>query len=71
MGVEALGDVMIRDILGWPGHVERTDDADYVKVCIRLVVEGKVSVGRPRTTWQNTLSADMRLLKFDRRYVYE
>ena len=26
--------------------------------CTRLVVEGKVHVGRPRKTWQNTLSAD-------------
>ncbi len=42
-----------------------------MKACTRLVVEGKVSVGRPRTTSHNTLFADMSLLKFDRRDVHE
>ena len=32
--------------------MERKDDADYVKACTRLVVEGKASLGRPRKTWQ-------------------
>ena len=51
----------------WRGHVERKDDADYVKACTRLVMEGKAPVGRPRKTWQNTMSIDMRLLKVDTR----
>ena len=46
--------------------MERKDDhADYGKTMActtRLVVEGKVPVGRPRKTWQNTLSANMRLI---------
>ena len=40
----------------WHGHVERKDDADYVKGCSKLVVEGKMPVGRPRKTSQNALS---------------
>ena len=52
-------------ILRWYGHVERKDNADYVKACTRLVVEGTVRVGRPRKTWQNTLSADIHLPKVD------
>ena len=51
--------------LRWHSHVERKDDADYVKACSRLVVEGKAPVGRSMKTWQNTLSADMCLLKVD------
>ena len=47
--------------------MERKDNADCAKACTRLGVEGKVSVGRPRKTWQNTVSADMRLLKVDTR----
>ena len=47
----------------WHEPVERKDDADYVKACTRLVVEGTAPVGRPRKTWRNTLSADMHLLK--------
>ena len=39
----------------WHGHVERNGDADCVKACARLVMEGDGSC-------QNTLSADMRLL---------
>ena len=38
--------------------MERKGDVDYVKACTtRLIVVGKAPVGRPRKTWQNTLSA--------------
>ena len=43
-GGEAIGDEMRRGRLRWHGYVERKDD--YVKACIRLVVEGKAPVGR-------------------------
>ena len=36
----------------------RKDDADYVKVCTGLVVEGTALVGRQRKKWQNTPSAE-------------
>ena len=65
--VEAIGDVMRRCRLRWHGHVERKDNVDYVKACTRLVVEGTAPVGRPRKTWQNTLSTNTRLLKVDPR----
>ena len=55
LGVAPIGDVLRRYRLRWHGHVERRDDADYVKACTRLVVEGKTSVDRPRKTWQNTV----------------
>ena len=58
------GDVMKICRMRWHRHVERKDDADYVKTYTRLAVKGKAPVDRPRKTWQNTLSADMRLLKF-------
>ena len=46
--------------------MERKNDGDYVKhTCTRLVMEGITPVGRPWKTWQNTLSADMRLLKVE------
>ena len=45
--------------------MESNGDADGVKACTRFVVEGTAPVVRPRKTWQNTLSADMRLLKVD------
>ena len=48
--VEAIGDVMRRGRLRLHGHVERNYDADYVKACTRLEVEGKAPVGRLRKT---------------------
>ena len=55
-----------------PGHVERKNDADYVKACTtRLIVVGKAPVGRPRKTWKNTLSADICLLKVDPRDIQD
>ena len=37
LGTSGTGDVMRRSRLGWHGHVEGKDDADYVKTCTRLV----------------------------------
>ena len=58
---------MRRCRLKWHWHVERKDDAD----CVRLIVEGTSHVGRPRKTWQNTLSADMHLMKVDHRGIQD
>ena len=49
-----------RGRLRLPGHVERKANGDYVKSCTTLVMEVTAPVRRPR---QNTLFADMRLLK--------
>lgn len=67
LGVEPIGEVVRRNRLRWFGHVERKDDADWVKNCTKLVVEGSVPPGRPRMTWQSAVSNDMRLLGVNRR----
>ena len=41
------------------------DNADRVKAGTKLVVEG--TVGMPKKTWQNIISADMHLLRVDLR----
>ena len=51
--------------------MERKNDADCVKARVRLVVERMAPVGRPRKTWQDTLSADMCPLKVDPRNIHE
>ena len=54
LGVEAIGDVMKGSRLRWHGYVKRKDNADYMKACTRLVVDGTVMSagqgrpGRPR-----------------------
>ena len=50
------------------GVVERKDNGNYVKACTRSMVVGTALVGRPRKTWQNTVSADMHML--NAQYVF-
>ena len=38
--------------------MERKSDADCVKACARLVEDGKAPDGRPKKTWNNTVSAE-------------
>ena len=44
---------------------DRNADADYVKACIRSVVEETPPLGMPWKTWQNTLSASAESLPRD------
>ena len=46
------------------------DEADFVKACTRLMLNGTALVVRLRKTWQNTLSVNMRLLNVDPRDVH-
>ena len=50
--------------------MEIKDEADFVKACTKLVLDGTALVARLRKTWQNTLSANMRLLNVDPRDVH-
>ena len=52
------------------GPVERKDDVDYAKAYTRLVVEGKEHECRPRKSWQNTPSVNVRLLKVDPNWMF-
>ena len=56
---------MRRGRLRWHGHVTQKRDADCVKGCGWLVVEGTAPDGMPKKIWQNTVSVAMRLLKND------
>ena len=56
---------MRRCIMRLHRRIQFKGDADWVKACTRSLVEGTSPVGRPTKTWQNTVSADMRLLKVD------
>ncbi|MBJ5496486.1 hypothetical protein JGG50_25215, partial [Salmonella enterica subsp. enterica serovar Typhimurium] len=41
VGVEAVSDVLRRNMLRWFGHVERKAHDDWIKKCIVMDVEGK------------------------------
>ena len=51
--------------------MERKGDVDCVKACSRLVVEGTAPVVGLKNTWQNNVSADMRLVKVDSGDIHE
>ena len=51
----------------WHGHVQRKGEADWVKGCTMMVVEGIVPCGRPKKTWQDCVSEDLRLLGLNTR----
>ena len=65
MGVEAIVDVVRRGRLRWYGHVARKKENDWVKKVMSLNLEGTRPSGRPKKTWQATVSADMRTLGVD------
>ena len=53
-------EVMRTRRLDWFGHVERKNDDDWVKRCMRMEVDGKRPVGRPKKTWMDTIQEDRR-----------
>jgi len=45
--------------LRWFGHVERKDDADWLKRCMKMEFEGTRQMGRSRKTWWDCVKVDM------------
>ena len=58
-----ISEVLRRARLRWFGHVERRGNEDWIQKVSRMEVEGRRSVGRPRKTWAQTVSDDLRLLR--------
>jgi len=51
LGLEPVGLMIKKSRLRWFEHVERKDDNDYVKRCIKWEVEGIRPRGRMKKTW--------------------
>jgi hypothetical protein len=62
MGVKAIGVVVRRNRLRWFGHVERKENADWVRKCMEMEVPGTRPRGRPRKTWMEVVQGDMRIM---------
>ena len=45
----------------------RKGDEDLVKKCMKYKVEGRRPIGRPRSTWLQSVEADMTELDIDRK----
>ena len=58
--LQPIRSVMQRGRLRWFGHVERMEDNNWVKRCRVMEVEGNRGRGRPKKTWEQVISADLR-----------
>ena len=62
LGLEPVSLMIKKSKLRWFGHVERKDDNDWVKRCIRWEVEGIRPRGRPKKTWWDCVKNNMESL---------
>ena len=58
LGLVSIRECIRRQRLRWFGHVERMDDGCCVKKCRDIIVEGHISRGRPRKTWDQVVKCD-------------
>ena len=59
LGLDSVSLPIKRIRLRWFGHVERKDDADWLKRCMKMEFERTWQRGRPRKTWWDCVKADM------------
>ena len=52
--------VVQRNRLRWFGHVVRMDNDNWVKKCMTHGVDGRRDPGRPKKTWEQVISSDLR-----------
>lgn len=71
MGLEGIVNVLRRRRLRWYGHVMRRDEDDWTKRAFHLKVDGRRPVGRPRKTWEQVISGDLRALDLRPSMVFE
>ena len=66
LGICEVAEVVRRGRLRWYGHVERMNGDNWVSACRDIKVEGARGRGRPRKTWQDCVSEDMKRLGLKR-----
>ena len=69
LDIEDVADVVRKSRLGWFGHLERKDDADWVSACRNMVVPGNTGKGRSRERWSDGLKDDLKKGRIDRSLV--
>ena len=60
LGLLSIREVISRNRLRWFGHVERMKLSSWARRIVEVEVPGSRSRGRPRKTWWETVSVDMR-----------
>ena len=65
LGIPAITEVLRKNRLRWFGHVMRIDAGNPASACRHVVIEGKREQGRPRKTWSQLISNDLRRMKLN------
>ena len=58
-------EVLRKNRLRWFGYLMRMDAGNPASACRHVVVEGKREQGRPRKTWSQLISNDLRKMKIN------
>jgi len=66
LGIECIKSCIRKSRLRWFGHVERQHDDSWVKKCRDISVNGRQARGRPRKTWNDNVTMDLRQLGLKR-----
>jgi len=66
LGICEVAEVVRRGRLRWFGHVERMNGDNWVSACRDIKMEGVRGRGRPKKTWQDCVSEDMKRLGLKR-----
>ena len=60
MGLVRIGQVMRKSRLRWYGHVARSEEIHWLQRILNFPVAGRKPHGRPRKTWEETITEDRR-----------
>ena len=69
LGLQSLESRLRINRLRWYGHVERSDG--WIKRCNEIVVDGCQGRGRPRKSWRESVTDDLRLWNIDPIMVHD
>ena len=65
LGIESISSTVTKSRLRWYGHVQRKDDMDWVKRCLKYEVSGNIGRGQGRKTWKECVQNDLKGLNLD------
>ena len=69
LGIKSILDILRQRRLRWFGHVKRRDDNSWLQKIHNLEIVGQSGRGRPRKTWEQVLSEDLRVKGIRRELV--
>ena len=60
-GVKNLEHRLRKTRLRWFGHIKRRDESSILRRAMKLEVQGRRRVGRPKKTWSKVVEEDIRI----------